>query len=47
MHRDGATRDASESREELNGMLNLMSRLDFNCFLSQRHGFQTLLAAPV
>ncbi len=46
MHRDGATRDVLESREELDGILNLVARLDFNHFLSQRQGFDALLAAP-
>jgi hypothetical protein len=46
VHRDGATRDVLESREELDGILNLVARLDFNHFLSQRQGFDALLAAP-
>lgn len=45
VHRDGATRDASESREELDGILNLIARLDFNHFFSEQ-GFHALLAAP-
>lgn len=47
MHHDEASRDRSDSREKLDGILNLIERLDFNHYLSQRQGCSELLAAPL
>ena len=47
MHRDEASRNRSESREKLDGILNLIERLDFNHYLSQRQGCSELLPAPL